>query len=68
MFPPNGAPPGAFDASLDSLIADAQKLPETPVEKKGKKDKNIKLIYNDDVLSPEEKMALLPRYAEFARA
>jgi hypothetical protein len=25
------------------------------------------LIYNDDVLSPEEKMSRLPRFAEFVR-
>ncbi|KAJ4351811.1 uncharacterized protein N0V89_007155 [Didymosphaeria variabile] len=69
-FPPNGAPAGAdFNASLDDLIADAQKPPtaETPAEKKSKKDKNIKLVFFDDIVSPEEKMALLPRYAEFAR-
>ena len=34
-------------------------------EKKGKKDKdkNTKLVYSDNNVSPEEKMANLPRYA-----
>jgi hypothetical protein len=70
VFPPNGAPPGAeFTNSLDDLIADAQKpsTGESTADKKSKKDKNIKLVFFDDIVSPEEKMALLPRYAEFAR-
>ncbi|KAK7190517.1 hypothetical protein DPSP01_005260 [Paraphaeosphaeria sporulosa] len=69
-FPPNGAPPGTdFTASLDDLIADAQKPPtaEASAEKKSKKDKNIRLVFFDEIVSPEEKMAALPRYAEFAR-
>lgn len=34
-------------------------------EKKGKKekDKNMKLVYSDNDVSPEEKMAQMPRYA-----
>ncbi len=34
-------------------------------EKKGKKEKekNTKLVYSDNDVSPEEKMAQLPRYA-----
>ena len=34
-------------------------------EKKGRKekDKNMKLIYSDNEVSPEEKMAQMPRYA-----
>ncbi|KAF1978995.1 hypothetical protein BU23DRAFT_549684 [Bimuria novae-zelandiae CBS 107.79] len=66
-------PPGAdFDNSLNELIRDAQNpapaASETPVEKKNsKKDKNIKLVFFDESVSPEEKMARLPRYAEFAR-
>lgn len=69
-IPPNGAPPGTdITASIDDLIADAQKPPtgEASAEKKSKKDKNIKLVFFDDIVSPEEKMAALPRYAEFAR-
>ena len=36
-----------------------------PEEKKGKKekDKNMKLVYSDNDVSPEEKMAQMPRYA-----
>ena len=37
----------------------------TEAEKKGKKDKdkNVKMVYSDNEISPEEKMAGLPRYA-----
>lgn len=72
---PNGGaiPPrpavDAIQSSIDDLIAGVQK--EVPADKKedkkSKKDKNMRLIYNDDHLSPEEKMALLPKYAEFVR-
>lgn len=34
-----------------------------PGEKKGKKEKPIKMVYSDNDLSPEEKMAMMPRYA-----
>ncbi|PBP18801.1 RING-6 protein [Diplocarpon rosae] len=34
-----------------------------PTEKKPKKDKPIKMMYSDNELSPEEKMAKMPRYA-----
>ena len=66
---PNGAPPGTdFNASLETLIADAQKpAADAAAEKKSKKDKNIRLVFFDESVSPEEKMAALPRYAEFAR-
>ena len=37
-------------------------------DKKSKKNANIKLIFFDESISPEEKMATLPRFAEFARA
>ena len=39
------------------------KAEELQDEKKGKKEKNTKLIYSDNEVSPEEKMAQLPRYA-----
>lgn len=44
--------------------ADA-KAEDLQEEKKGKKekDKNTKLVYSDNDISPEEKMAQLPRYA-----
>lgn len=34
-----------------------------PAEKKSKKDKPVKMIYSDNDMSPEEKMAQMPRYA-----
>ncbi|KAL2063801.1 hypothetical protein VTL71DRAFT_5606 [Oculimacula yallundae] len=34
-----------------------------PTEKKSKKEKPIKMIYSDNDLSPEERMAKMPRYA-----
>ena len=39
------------------------KAEEAQDEKKGKKERNTKLIYSDNEVSPEEKMAQLPRYA-----
>ncbi|KAL9607185.1 MAG: hypothetical protein Q9167_007874 [Letrouitia subvulpina] len=41
------------------------KAEETQEEKRGKKekDKNMRLVYSDNEVSPEEKMAHLPRYA-----
>lgn len=41
------------------------KVEEATEEKKGKKekDKNMRLIYSDNEVSPEEKMAQMPRYA-----
>ncbi|KAF2124506.1 hypothetical protein P153DRAFT_326771 [Dothidotthia symphoricarpi CBS 119687] len=71
--PPGGFPPGpdAIQASLDDLINEATKAAapdDKKEEKKSKKDKNIKLVFFDEIVSPEEKMALLPRFAEFARA
>ncbi|RFU33757.1 hypothetical protein B7463_g2549, partial [Scytalidium lignicola] len=41
---------------------DAAEKTET-TEKKSKKDKPIRMIYSDNEVSPEEKMAKLPRYA-----
>ncbi|KAK3689535.1 hypothetical protein B0T22DRAFT_441012 [Podospora appendiculata] len=35
---------------------------ETPVDKKSKKEKNMRMVYGDSEVSPEEKLALLPRY------
>lgn len=68
--------PGTFQtaeeiqASIDDLVLSVTKE-ATPAEKKddkkSKKDKNVRLIYHDDHISPEEKMALLPRFAEFVR-
>lgn len=61
-------------SSLDDLVSGAAKeadkveaaIAERKEEKKSSKkdkDKNTKLIYSDNDVSPEEKMAQLPRYA-----
>lgn len=43
-------------------ISEVPTKPETTA-KKSKKDKPTKMVYSDDDISPEEKMALMPRYA-----
>lgn len=56
----------AKDADKAEFIANGKleaKAEEPQDEKKGKKDKNAKLVYSDNEISPEEKMAQLPRYA-----
>jgi len=69
--PPGGFAPGeAISASLDDLITSVQKdngadaLPPT-AEKKVKKERNFKLVFYDETISPEEKMAQLPRYGQY---
>ena len=68
------APVSANASSLDDLITgaanDASKGEAVPTERKEDKkaskkdkDKNTKLVYSDNEVSPEEKMAQLPRYA-----
>ncbi|KAL8669112.1 MAG: hypothetical protein Q9168_006284 [Polycauliona sp. 1 TL-2023] len=76
--PPDTTPVSENATSLDDLVSGAARdaaqatnasTNETPAEaaeeKKGKKekDKNAKLVYSDNDVSPEEKMAHLPRYA-----
>ncbi|PSN65264.1 hypothetical protein BS50DRAFT_575311 [Corynespora cassiicola Philippines] len=75
----NASPPvadsNAIAASLEELISDAKGAAaatntasaEPPAEKKAKKEKNVNLKYNDDKVSPEEKIALLPRFQERVR-
>lgn len=63
-----GPPQSEISASVDELISSAAAgtgapPPAEAAPEKKKKDKNIKLIYSDETLSPEEKMAALPRYA-----
>lgn len=71
-----GSPPvsqsvSANASSLDDLLsgaakdADNAKVKTEAGEKKVRKekDKNIKLVYSDNGVSPEEKMAQLQRYA-----
>lgn len=60
-------------ASVDELITSAVAASAAgasepaPEKKSSKKDKNFKLVFSDDTLSPEEKIATLPRYAEYIR-
>jgi hypothetical protein len=71
-----GAPPsGAFSPgqngdvsnAIDDLIGEVTKEAAPKEEKKSKKDKNQRLIFFAETTSPEEKMAALPRFAEFMR-
>ncbi|KAL5117143.1 hypothetical protein ACEQ8H_004968 [Pleosporales sp. CAS-2024a] len=67
---PPRPPADAIQSSIDDLIAGVQREPaaqDKKEDKKSKKDKNMRLIYNDESVSPEEKMALLPRFAQFVR-
>lgn len=69
VFPPPGSEANALSASLDDLIGEVTKEggAEKKEDKKSKKDKNMKLIFYDEHTSPEEKMAVLPRFADFMR-
>ena len=59
----------AKDADKAAGVAETKselaKIEEPAEGKKGRKekDKNMKLIYSDNEVSPEEKMAQMPRYA-----
>ena len=59
----------AKDADKAAGMAESKpglpKIQEPAEEKKGKKEKekNMKLVYSDNEVSPEEKMAQMPRYA-----
>jgi hypothetical protein len=48
--------------STSTPVPDANTKSEL-AEKKSKKDKPMKMIYSDNDISPEEKMAIMPRYA-----
>ncbi|KKA28251.1 hypothetical protein TD95_002424 [Thielaviopsis punctulata] len=56
------APPGAAPAAAKPADSAAPPATAAPTEKK-KKDKDIRMIYSDTEVSPEEKMAMLQRYA-----
>ena len=58
----------AADADKALAATESQAEPKTeeqPGEKKAKKEKEkpVKMVYSDNEISPEEKMAKLPRYA-----
>ena len=68
--PPGAFPPGPngdISNSVDDLINEVTKEAAPKEEKKSKKDKNQRLIFFAETTSPEEKMAVLPRFAEFMR-
>jgi hypothetical protein len=48
--------------TIATPVPEPSSKPET-TEKKSKKDKPMKMVYSDNEISPEEKMALMPRYA-----
>lgn len=52
-------------ANITEPKTETPKKVEGGEEKKGKKekDKSMKLVYSDNEVSPEEKMAQMPRYA-----
>jgi hypothetical protein len=57
---------GVDEAALDDLIASAARpagKAEDPKKAKKEKDKSSKMMYSDNDLSPEEKMATLRQYA-----
>ncbi len=61
----------SINDGLSGAAKDAEKIEskaevqsgEKKTKKDKEKDKPVKLIYSDDVMSPEEKMAKMPRYA-----
>jgi hypothetical protein len=75
-----GAPDPSTSAAIEELIANATReadkaetaysggqAHEKEKERKSKKekDKNTRLVYSDNEVSPEEKMAQLPKYSFF---
>lgn len=44
-------------------VASKAEVPQGEKKVKKEKEKNVKLVYSDNNISPEEKMARLPRYA-----
>jgi hypothetical protein len=61
------APPPVVQApepiATPTPAPESAEKPDAAAEKKAKKEKPIKMIYSDNELSPEEKMAMMPRYA-----
>ena len=56
-------PPVATIYPLPEPTEEKSDKPEKSEEKKSKKDKPMKMVYSDNDISPEEKMAMMPRYA-----
>ena len=61
----SGAAKDADEAQRNNLRKPDVKPEDPREEKKGKreKEKNTRLVYSDNEISPEEKMARMPRYA-----
>ncbi|KAF1809082.1 hypothetical protein P152DRAFT_461941 [Eremomyces bilateralis CBS 781.70] len=60
----NGHNAAAFSASVDELIASTkQEMDKSKPSATEKSKKDFRLVYSDNEVSPEEKMATLPRYA-----
>lgn len=58
------APPASHANGEVTQAPGAAEAPKTTEEKASKKDKSkTRLVYSDETVSPEEKMAQLPRYA-----
>jgi hypothetical protein len=57
------APPSSAGAPLTAGTENADKADGAEKKSKKDKDKDIRLVYSDNEVSPEEKMASLPRYA-----
>jgi hypothetical protein len=64
-LPPRPTPIDPIQSNIDLIAGTGSQASEK--KEKSKKDKNMRLIYNDESVSPEEKMALLPRFAEYVR-
>ena len=58
-------PPSTTATTAEATPTPAPEATENTeaTEKKSKKDKPMKMVYSDNDVSPEEKMALMPRYA-----
>lgn len=61
---PTPAPETKTANAVKAVVPETSDKPEQ-AEKKAKKEKAIKMIYSDNELSPEERMARMPRYAFF---
>lgn len=49
------------------MAKEAPPQQQSEKKEKSKKDKNMRLIFNDDQYSPEEKMARLEKYVQYVR-
>lgn len=59
----NGQGPEASAVAEVGATSTPTPAAEPAAEKKGKKEKNVRLVYGDNETSPEEKMAQLSKYS-----